>query len=369
VSETQSNWKNPERKGVVIMNKLLRVAAFGLAGILAASTSFALDGSGAGGEYGDLTKKICIQSGTSISAWNEPGRADMTNDQMATMTPVGDGTYQDQIDLVPGGKYNFMFFAVSPDTWAPTGLLTKTTYYDCVPTEGGDQAFITSQSSVTVTDDGNGSYISIGGDARRKVEIPQDISKYFVYCNWASTPIAPSSVEAVPLATSTIRLSWSWNSDWGTINEAFKPVDVIAGGKYYVYKATSPTDYYEIVYSTAGYGQQWDDTNLILGNTYYYVVTSSDCYKGTTNANVVDANLAMVGPLATDSPDTYTQMASGRTAEKIPVYFKVEHMDWDYVAEHGHLVWLTPADEDGRVYPYKVQGKITRVYLPRTDET
>ncbi|MEA2081470.1 MAG: hypothetical protein U9O97_01840, partial [Elusimicrobiota bacterium] len=58
--------------------------------------------------------------------------------------------------------------------------------------------------------------------------------------------------------------------------------------------------------------------------------------------------------------------ASARPSAAIPVYFKVEKPNWDYIEANGYFVYLTPAGEDGRVYTNKIQGKITRVYIPRT---
>ena len=344
--------------------------------LLAAS----LGGAGASNGWGDtdVRRKISIQQGTAISAWDDRGSV-VT---FSTMTACGDGTYFIEIStnygMVPGAIYNFMFFAQTPSTWAPTGLSSNKTYAEPVPSSGSDAAFIvcTDSSNISGTRKSGAAYYSgvgpTGGDGRRVLAIPTGVTKLYVYSNFGSTPT--TDVSAMPAGSTSVDLSWtpiggSWGSD-------FENVDVTMGGNYNVYRSSALDTDYVLILSTAGACKTYTDTGavngpLVAGDTYYYVVVSSDPYSGLTNTpNTVDANLVKytyntvisTTPGGTNVP----YMASARPANPIPVYFKVEKPNWDYIEQNGYIVYLTPAGEDGRFYPYKVQGKITRVCLPRT---
>jgi len=347
-----------------------------LSGLTAVPSFAAMGGAGADSAWGDtrMQKKISIQQGTNVAAWDTRGDILMAS----TMTPVGDGTYCIKVDnlLCPGAIYNYVFMAVS--TSAPTGLTSGTTYYDPVPSSGADAGFVVCTDSTNVAGTlqaGAGYYSSLGSDARRVLSIPYDVDKLWVYNNYGSTP-SVMNVQAIPTGANSVTVSWDHDSAWadkekGTLDEKFKPIDVIMGGKYSVYQATGLASVYEFSTSTPGYSTSISTQGLTTGVTYYFVVVSSDAYAGLTNTpNTADGNLASYmyeTVLSTTAGGTSVPYdASARPSAAIPVYFKVEKPNWDYIEQNGYTVYMTPVGEDGRSFPNKVQGKITRVYIPRS---
>ncbi|MBA3051726.1 hypothetical protein KKF70_06310 [bacterium] len=352
-----------------------------LCGLMSGTAFAAMGGAGAASGWGDtrVQKKISIQQGTGVSAWVD--RGDILT--ASTMTAVGDGTYLIKVEnlMCPGAKYNYIFMAVS--TSAPTGLTSGTTYYDPTPNYGSDAGFVVSASSggagqpALINISGAGYYKGVGptgGDGRRVLDIPYDVSKLWVYNNYGSTP-SVYNVQASPTGADSVTVSWEHNSGWrdgeGNLSEMFKPIDVIMGGKYLVYQSTGLASVYEFSTSTHGYSTSISTQGLITGSTYYFVVVSSDAYAGLTNTpNTPDGNLAtyaystVISTTAGGTDVPYS--ASARPSAAIPVYFKVEKPNWDYIEANGYLVYLTPAGADGRFYPNKIQGKITRVCIPRT---
>lgn len=344
-----------------------------LCGLMSGTAFAAMGGAGAASGWGDtrVQKKISIQQGTGVSAWVD--RGDILT--ASTMTAVGDGTYYIKVEnlLCPGAIYNYVFMAVS--TSAPTGLTSGTTYYDPTPNYGSDAGFVVCTDSANVSGTlqaGAGYYSGVGptgSDGRRVLSIPYDVSKLWVYNNYGSTP-SVTNVQASPTGANSVTVSWEHNSEWGT-DEMFKPIDVIMGGKYLVYQSTGLASVYEFSTSTHGYSTSISTQGLITGSTYYFVVVSSDAYAGLTNTpNTPDGNLAtyaystVISTTAGGTDVPYS--ASARPSAAIPVYFKVEKPNWDYIEANGYLVYLTPAGADGRFYSNKIQGKITRVCIPRT---
>ncbi|PKN00563.1 MAG: hypothetical protein CVU78_00370 [Elusimicrobia bacterium HGW-Elusimicrobia-2] len=343
-----------------------------LSGLMAAQSFAAMGGAGASSAWGDkrVQKKISIQQGTSVGAYVDRGDILMAS----TMTAVGDGTYYIKVEnlLCPGAVYNYQFMAVS--TSAPTGLTSGTTYYDPVPSSGSDAAFVVSASSggagqpALSNISGAGYYGGTGDGGRRILSIPYDVSQLWVYNNWGSTP-SVASVQASPTGADSVTVSWVQTDPWtGGIS---KPIDVIMGGKYFVYQSTGLASVYEFSTSTHGYSTSISTQGLITGSTYYFVVVSSDAYAGLTNTpNTPDGNLAtyaystVISTTAGGTDVPYS--ASARPSAAIPVYFKVEKPNWDYIEANGYLVYLTPVGEDGRYFRNKIQGKITRVCMPRT---
>jgi len=323
-----------------------------------------MGGAGASSDWGKIQKKIVIRSGLSISAWDDKDeRADVTYSQYGvravTMTPVGDGTYSIKVDLIPGMSYNFALFAFSTQTIQ--GIQKDWTYYDPVPNSGSDIAFITSTSPYTPVFNNTFSagYISIGGDARRYVQIPEWITPgttFYVYCNWASTPTVIENFRAFP-GNGFIRLEWDEPyAYWGKGDESYKAIDVIVGGSYNILRATSPGGPYEIVASTPGYCFNWTDNSVENGKTYYYAIFSSDAYKGSKDGTLADINLV--------SEMTYSVATPG---EPIPVRFRVENVDWKYIEKNGFVVWLTPENIlDRYSSEYKIPARVVRVYVPKT---
>ncbi|MBU3956651.1 hypothetical protein KJ633_09370, partial [bacterium] len=245
-----------------------------LCGLMSGTAFAAMGGAGAASGWGDtrVQKKISIQQGTSVAAWDIRGDILMAS----TMTAVGDGTYLIKVDnlLCPGAIYNYVFMAVS--TSAPTGLTSGTTYFDPTPDSGADAGFVVSASSggvgqpALINISGAGYYKKIGptgGDSRRILEIPYDVSKLWVYNNYGSTP-SVTNVQASPTGADSVTVSWEHNSAWGT-DEKFKPIDVIMGGKYLVYQSTGLASVYEFSTSTHGYSTSISTQGLITGSTYY----------------------------------------------------------------------------------------------------
>lgn len=294
-------------------------------------------GAGASPLWGIFQKKIALQKGADISAWEDRGDISYAQYGMyaATMTPVGDGTHQIMFELIPGADYNFMFFAVSGAP--PAGLTADLVYYDAVPPSGSDEGFVTSTSPVAskASDIKAGRYVSIGGDARRYVAIPElePGSTFYVFSNWASTPSAPTDFRVRP-GDAKNYLSWGapygW---WGASSERYKAIDVIAGGAYVIYRSSvSAGGPYEIAATTPGHCFSWTDTTVENGVRYYYAVSSSDAYKGDIAGAFGDVNL--VSPVVTGGP--------AFPGTPVPIRFRVEGIDWNVIKKRGYLAWLTP---------------------------
>lgn len=354
--------------------------------LLLATCSFAAFG-GAGadssaGNYGSFQKYISLQSGTTASAWTDRGNICVSS----AMVACGDGTYYIKQNLFPGAVYNFIFFGVTGATPA-TGLTAYTSYYDCPRDSGDDAGFFVAVDSnnATGTKRAGAAYFSgqINGESRRWITVPQDTgysvsstSGIWVYNNWSSTGVP--SISATPTGSTSINVVLGAYSTWGTGNEAYKSIDIYGGGKWYLYRSTSlaGTEGYLLIASSTsaqlGASMTYSDaTGLAAGNTYYYIAITSDAYKGALNALAADACLARqlsdgtINP-AGKTPTAVSYDGYARPAAAIPVYFKVEAPNWDYINEHDNVVYLTPVGIDGRVWPYKIPGKICRVYLPKT---
>ncbi|MEW6040397.1 MAG: hypothetical protein AB1633_02640, partial [Elusimicrobiota bacterium] len=171
---------------------------------------------GANTPWGDVTKikmGVVVQSGDTSSAWAGESasdrRGDITGNTTSFFTPTtemtaaGDGTYQLKLDLVPNGVYNFIFRARLAENLA--GYTTGQEFTEPIPSgsqtdEGGntatsDPGFFISSSSVIRADPGSGSvsFISIGGDGRRRLAMPNvdplsNPNTYYVFNNYASIP-------------------------------------------------------------------------------------------------------------------------------------------------------------------------------------
>jgi len=224
-------------------------------------------------------------------------------------------------------------------------------------------------------------WTSIGGDGRRMVVPPQDTgyttamtSGVWVYCNWMSSPVA--SIDATPASNTSVNVVLAAYGGWGTsVGEAGKAIDVYGGGKWDLYRALELDGIYALKASSTaaqlGANMTYLDEGLTSGSTYYYIAVASDAYKGAMNALAADGCLTTILADGTIDAAGKTPTAIGyddyaRPAAAIPVYFKVEAPNWDYIEKHDNVVYLTPVGVDGRLWPYKIPGKICRVYLPKT---
>lgn len=352
------------------------------------SCSLFADFGGAGaptadGTYGAAVKYISLQQGTTSSAWMNRGNIAA----FAQMTSVGDGTYYCKYNLYPGAVYNYMFFATFGSSTPPTGITGGTTYYDCPRDSGDDAAFFVAVDSnnPTGTRRAGAAYFGAGndsGDSRRILVVPQDTgyslsstSGVWVYNNWSSTGVA--NVDAIPVSNTSLNVTLGAYTTWGT-GESYKSIDIYGGGKWFLYRATDLTGTYGLIASSTsanlGANMTYLDEGLTTGTTYYYIAVTSDAYKGAMNALAADGCLVRqltggaTGPYAPsyDQPSEISYDDYARPAAAIPVYFKVEAPNWDYIAEHDYIVYLTPVGKDGREWPYKMPGRICRVYLPKT---
>lgn len=357
------------KKSKTFLSAALLVVALASAGRICAQPPA---GAGASAQWGYFQKKIALQRGVGVSAWDT--RGDVSYEQYgmyaATMSPVGDGTYQIKFDLIPGAEYNFIFFAVSPTPLA--GVTTGLTYFDAVPNHGSDEAFITSTSPATplASDTRSAEYRSIGGDARRYVAIPELApgTTFYVFSNWASTPSAPTNFCARP-DDSKVHLTWDapygW---WGQGSEQYKAIDVIAGGAYVIYRSsTGAGGLYEVVASTPGHCFSWTDTDVQNGIRYYYAVSSSDAYKGDVAGVFGDVNLR--------SNAASSQTPGASPGQAVPIRFRVEGIDWNVIKEKGYLAWLTPdaaapkfssAGAAASGPPARIPARLVEVKLPKT---
>ncbi|MEW6042515.1 MAG: hypothetical protein AB1633_13435 [Elusimicrobiota bacterium] len=336
--------------------------------------------------WSEVRKSIAMQEGITVSAWDADGRSNMTSSGRAeNMTPVGNGTYESTFYLSPGTTYNFILFAYS--TFSISGLTANSTYYDTVPNSGNGGMF-TSTSTVSVTSHGKTWCGNVGatGDSRRLLYVPPDLpggSTLYVYCNFSASPTV-SAVSANPISSWTIRLEWTPYGSWGTGNELFKAVDVIAGGFYHIYRSSVGVSG-PYMYWASTSSRSWDDDDrysagdnvgLELGLEYYYVVVSSDAYTG-AGSQLEIANMYRGG-----APEFSSSDAHNKTANSVPIYFKVENgsrkwevgsgedcpykidgANWDYIEKNDYLVYLTPEVQDARYYIDKKVGRAIRCLL------
>lgn len=315
--------------------------------------------------FGGIPKRISIQRGTAVSTWLD--RGDIA--KAAEMSPVGDGTWEYFTSLTPGATYNFIFFAVPTGT--VQGLTTGNTYYDTPPTDyNGTINFPTSTSSTTIVGNSTAWFGKAGsGDDRRLLYVPSGNSTYYVFCNFSHTPNPPSNIAANAGGPTRVTLSWNNPKDnWNSTDLA----DVVAGGNYMIYRSTSTSGGpFTLLVTTPGYATSYEDLGLTLGVTYFYVMVSSDAYRGASvtgkvNQSGIDDNFVMKFP-------DFSQ-DSARTAVGVPVIFKVDRpaqfkidaIDYAKIGDNAE-VYLTPWDEDGRRYPWKMKGRIVSCYLPKDE--
>lgn len=333
------------------------------------------------GNASSVTVALAVNSGqgTDTAAWDSAARADKTNG-LAWMSAVGDGTYQYALDLIPSAQYNYLFFASATavnSAFARQG--------EPVPNNGSDAGTFMSLSSTTITLPTSGSllYGNITGGglnqggARRLLTMPNDTdlpagSTLYVFNNFASTPTGVANYTAQLTASTTVKLDWKGAAGyWGNASPAW---DII-GGKYYLYRSTTAsTGPYTLLASLAGEVTTYTDQGPALqsGVTAYYVFVSSDAYNGPTNptTKTMWPNLARFAPgqagFAYDENEFTNNDKKVKPAVPVRVIFKVENIDEEYVLEHHSIVYLTPWEEDGKVYPNKTPGTFMRVVIPKS---
>ncbi len=306
---------------------------------------------GVNGSFSNIERRIFLKQGTLNSA--------EIVDAVSSAVPVGDVTYYFKVDLIQGADYNFIFQAKVNNVWQ----------YEQIPNKGSFPTSVDSPGSVT---DKNGGIITKMGDdnIRRKITIPTSGATNYVFCNYGHHP-NPPSIEAVPL-DGEVLLKIKSKGRWG-----YMEPDVEYGGKYLVYRSTTDKGPYTFITNlSAGSGNYVFFTNRGLANetTYYYVAIAYDSYGG-TNASI------RRGPFDKEvnipDNDTYidqenidANMFSGYSTQNsviphqaIKVIFKVENIDWDVVSKKDHLVYLTPNEEDGRLYWNKIPARAVKVRI------
>ena len=251
--------------------------------------------------WNDDTKiqlQIAIQTGLDISVWNTPERANITNGKM-NMQAVGEGAWRITIPLAKGNKYNFIFFAQTTNT-PPEGLQPYQEYYDTVPNTG---TFVVSQTSysISVPAGVRGYFAAVGPDARRVLELPSTLpsgTTLYVFANFASSPTAPTYVQAYP-KNQKVTLYWSapYGEAWtdvinnipvGGVGESFKAIDVICGGVYQIYYSTwnpPSLDQWVSTVTVPGNVFSYTFSGLTNGITYYYIIRASDTFRGGFEGN------------------------------------------------------------------------------------
>ncbi|RLD17231.1 MAG: hypothetical protein DRI36_04425 [Caldiserica bacterium] len=289
-------------------------------------------------EWDNLPKYISIQSGLDIACWVDRGNVAKYSSKMIH-------------PLLPGCTYNYILFVEGGSN--PSGAIKENQrYYDTVPSD--NSKIPVSLSSTTYNPVENAFYSYAGNyDARRIIYIPENLTPnttIYVYNNFSSTPTAPSDFAAYPLGKDKIALYWNAPYGfWGTSGEEFKAADVISTGSYHLLRSTySPVEGFVKIAVLPGDTFSYIDSGLKEGNTYYYIIFSSDCYKGKWG-NVEVPNQYSV----------YSSTASDYPRQSINVYFKVKKKIGEGGRIKTYIVWknsLIPAKQTF-IYIKKEKGE------------
>lgn len=324
----------------------------------------------------NVLRRLAVQSGggmptvsgnntsTDVAVWSD--RANVTNGTV-DMTAAGDGTYEYNIRLAQGSTYNFLLFTRTNAT-PPAGMNANADYYDTVASDT-NSIIITSATPSNPTEPGTEiarfKPVGKGFDARRVLTVPRSLaagSTLWVLCNFASTPTAPINFQAQPSSATAVDLSWGKPyGNWGTGGDSFAAADVIAGGIYRIRHSTgAASGPYEDLVTLPGTTFTYTNAGLTSGQTYYYIIMSSDAYRGSFGSKNIENSYS-----AFSSTNT---AAYGSPQGTRRVRFKVENIDWEKAeGKFQSVVWMTPWDEDGKNYPFKEPGRIVRVYVPPPD--
>lgn len=371
--------------------RLLLCAA--MAALVGASALFAASANAPWGDAAQIQVGVVIHPGVSVPAWPEVNKNDITGDATSfivagksAMEAVGDGTYQFRTDLVPGGVYNYIFGArIMQGAW---GFDAEKDYAEPIP-DGSQQddsgnyatsdpgTFVSlSSTAYSSTGDGGVSYVNIvvdnNGNSRRKLDMPtvDPGTTIYVFNNFGSLP---RGVANYSVKISSGRVDLNWQGALGTWGSGMPSVDAL-GGRNLLYVSTSNSaGPYSLLADLAGTATHYAHSGLANGTSYYFIFVSSDPYGGVT-LSTYTASKSLWANLSRGIPPTGTMWNSGEYAHNdkygkpsgpVPVYFKVENIDENYVREHGDLVYLTPWHEDGRLYRHKIQGVFLSAYLPK----
>ncbi len=295
--------------------------------------------------WGKLNKSLVIQPSLNVSAWEN--RSFVTN-----MTPVGDGTYVVRMDLTPGEYYNFIFQA-STSTNSPPGIVGNSTFFDQPPSTGWIPAS-TVDGTIMFSNVAWFGGVTQSKDARRILKVPELASgeSLYVYNNFNEIPNLPETIQALP-GDQKVILNWSvpkGNWKWDDAN-------VIAGGTISVYfNSTGASSDYSLLAQLQGNITSFTHAGLVNGTTYYYILVVSDAYLQAPGLPFANKSTPLPPPTG-----TAVNQASVTPRGTLPVYFKVENIDWDVVEKSKYIVWLTPSDMDGRFHNNKIPGRIVRV--------
>lgn len=263
--------------------------------------------------------QLAIQSSTETAVWSTSDRANITNGKLDLTADSTNKTYRATVPLPKSQYYNFLFFAETTAT-PPDGLKASTEYYDTVWNAGywnsydivpSTAKFIVSTSSTSNSNDQYGWFGNAGkdSDARRVLYVPSTLSDgatIYAFANFGSTPTAPTYIQAIP-GDKKVMLVWSapYGSAWvwpppqntgnvpASAGENMKAADVVAGGVYQIYVCTDTAitgDFSKYVATETVSGSSFTYTSppLTNGVTYYYILRSSDSFKGI--AGNIDGN-------------------------------------------------------------------------------
>lgn len=328
------------------------------------------------GDWGSVQKKIAVQRGTAVEAWESDKvvdnstvtRGDVTLEQFgqraADMSPVGDGTYELKVNLFPNQEYNYIFFAE----------VSGVTFYDTVNSGKRGNIVLSTSSTEIILPSGATAYTASvgGGDARRILQMP-DVNEgttVYVLNNFGDAPNPPRNVRAFP-GQSAVRLRWDEpDTAWCQSPPcgSMRASDVLIGGGFRVFRSTS----IEIGYTDMGFVSgttatantvyDFQDSGLTTGVTYYYIVVSSDAYTGQFGTmKIPNLTSGVPGPGSTPQ----VKPKPGRPVE---ILFKVQDIEWEKVQRKDFVVWLTPQQFDARFYSGKLKGRIIQVYVPPDED-
>ena len=235
-------------KAVRIGGLIAAVVSIGLFALR--KDAFSVNANGPWGNVEQVFVGLSVQSGQSVSAWTD--RGDETANTVAWMTAVGDGTYQYQLNLVPNGSYNYLFFAKSVSTAATTltpGFSSGTASPEPVPNTGRDAGTFISTSAnganplnQSVATNGSLTYGTANGDGRRLLTMPDDLwggTTIYLFNNFASTPTGVGSYNVIGSSAGQAGgiVKINFDSCLGYWGSGFKSPDCLGGG-FQIFRGT-----------------------------------------------------------------------------------------------------------------------------------
>ncbi len=336
------------------MKNVNRLIIFLVAGliILCFGDNIATSGEFAAESWSELSHYLAVHPGTQEPVWSNPENSKITEGAVK-LNPVGDGTFEIVLKLQAGGDYNYILFARTGDS-PPTGLQANYEYYDAVPGGGriqaGTQPLVDADTTFTPA-----YYSSVGSnyDNRRVLSIPKTLSagdSLYIYNNFAGRQTPPRNFAVGQYGDSATMLVWDYPvGNWGASGEWAKAPDVIAGGTYTILRGPDTANLTPID-SISGNKKVYVDTGLNSDSTYYYSMIAKDLYGGTDTQ-----------PFTQLSSDTTAPDSVNLSNPKIPCIFLVHGLDWEYVQEHNHKVYLTPDSAQNKYFARRIPGVIARI--------